>query len=63
MDFEVDDFPIDDHLLLHEVGTDGGLVGLEEFLVDIAAWEGGYALRREVLPTLSGERGTRSRPG
>lgn len=63
MDFEVDDLAIDDDLLLHEVGAHGGLVGLEEFLVDVAGWDGGYALRREVLPTLSGERGTRSRPG
>lgn len=63
MDLEVDDLAIDDDLLLHEVGADGGLVGLQEFLVDVAAWGGRYALRREVLPTLSGERGTRSRPG
>jgi hypothetical protein len=63
MDFEVDDFAIDDHLLLHEVCADCGFVGLEEFLVDVAGWGGGYALRREVLPTLSRGRGTRSRRG
>lgn len=33
---EVDDLPIDDDLLLHEIGSDGGLIGLQKFLVDIA---------------------------
>lgn len=63
MDLEVDDLAVNDHLLLHEVGPDGGFVGLQEFLVDVAGWGLGYALRREVLPTLSRKRGTRSRPG
>lgn len=50
--FKVDDFAVDDDFLLHEVGADCGLVGLQEFLIDVAEWDGGYALRREVLPTL-----------
>ena len=60
---EVDDLAIDDHLLFHEVGSDGGLVGLQEFLVHIAGWQGGYALRRDVLPTLVSRMRTLSPPG
>lgn len=63
MDLEIDDFSVNDHFLLHEVGAYGGFVGLQKFLVDVTGWDGRYALRREVLPTLSREWCTLSRRG
>lgn len=60
---EVDDLSVNDHFLLHEVRPHCGLVGLQEFLIDVAICVPRYALRSEVLPTLSGWWVTLSRQG
>ena len=37
---EVDDFAVNDDLLFHKVGSDGGLVGVDELLINVAKNEG-----------------------
>lgn len=60
--FEVDDFTIDDHFFLHEISAHCCLVWLQKLLVHVAEWRKGYALSRDVFPTLCQEIITRNRP-